>query len=86
MSKGGSFSRGFGEVRKRVSKRSVYTMSCYNCDYFYRDEGDTEELCQNPDVTRYDMVVTEGNIYCSKWSMVKREPSVKSIFKKNKRK
>ena len=47
------FNRGYKEVRDRVSKGSKYTMSCYNCDYFYQDFNDKEEVCQNPNVLKY---------------------------------
>lgn len=67
------FNRGYKEVRDRVSKGSKYTMSCYNCEYFYQDFGDDEEVCQNPGVLKYDMVITPTNIYCNKWKMNKRQ-------------
>jgi hypothetical protein len=79
------FNRGYNEVQKKLQKGSKYTMSCYNCDYFYQASGDKEEVCQNNDVLKYDMVLTNNNIYCSKWKMSYREiknPSVKGLFKK----
>lgn len=69
------FSRGYKEVRDRVSKGSKYTMSCYNCDYFYQDFNDKEEVCQNPNVLKYDMVITSTSIYCNHWKMNKRKGS-----------
>lgn len=74
------FSRGYKDVRERVSKCSKYTMSCYNCEYFYQDFNDEEEVCQNPNVLKYDMVVTTTNIYCNHWKMNKRVGS--TTFKK----
>jgi len=84
VSKGKSslFSKGYTEVRRRVEKGSRFTMSCYNCDYYYQAVGDQEEVCQNPDVLKYDMVITETSIYCNKWKMCRRTQSVKSMFKK----
>ena len=79
------FNRGFGTVRQRVEKGSKYTMSCYNCDYYYQSVGDKEEVCQNPSVLKYDMVITETSIYCTQWSLSKRKPedkSVKGLFKR----
>ena len=67
------FSRGYDSVRERVSKGSKYTMSCYNCEYFYQEFGDSEEMCQNPNVVKFDMVVTSTNIYCNRWKMCKRK-------------
>lgn len=63
------FNRGFKPVRERVKKGSKYTMSCYNCEYFYQDAGDTQEMCQNQNVLKYDMVVTSSNIYCNRWKL-----------------
>lgn len=88
-----SFGRGYAELNTRLEKRSRFTMSCYNCDYFYQTAEDEEEVCQNPNVLQYDMVVSENNIYCNLWTNCKdkqdqklrREqavPTVKSIFKK----
>ena len=81
------FNRGFGEVRQRVEKGSKYTMSCFNCEYYYQAVGDKTEVCQNPEVLKYDMVVTETSIYCTKWELAKRAnnsptKSVKGLFKK----
>lgn len=76
------FTRGYGEVRQKVEKGSRFTMSCYNCDHFYQAVGDKEEVCQNPDVLKYDMVITETSIYCNRWELTKRKQSVKSMFKK----
>ena len=81
------FNRGFREVRQRVEKGSKYTMSCFNCEHYYQAVGDKTEVCQNPEVLKYDMVVTETSIYCTKWELVKRAnnsptKSVKGLFKK----
>lgn len=74
------FTRGYDLVREKLSKGSKYTMSCYNCEYFYQDFGDKEEVCQNPNVLKYDMVVTATNIYCSRWKLNKRSDA--TTFKK----
>lgn len=81
------FNRGFSEVRQRVEKGSRFTMSCFNCDYYYQAVGDRTEVCQNPNVLKYDMVVSETSIYCTKWELAKRAnnnpaKSVKGLFKK----
>lgn len=76
------FTRGYDDVRRRVEKGSRFTMSCYNCDYFYQASGDKEEVCQNPDVLKYDMVITETSIYCNRWKISRRTQSVKGLFKK----
>lgn len=61
------FSKGYGAVREQTNRCAVYLKSCESCDFFSQEDGDTEELCQNPNVTRYDMSVTETNICCSLW-------------------
>ena len=76
------FTKGYSEVRHKVEKGSRFTMSCYNCEHFYQASGDKEEVCQNPDVLKYDMVITETSIYCNRWELVKRKQSVKNMFKK----
>lgn len=81
------FNRGYREVRQRVEKGSKYTMSCYNCEHYYQAVGDKTEVCQNPEVLKYDMVVTETSIYCTKWKLAERASttptkSVKGLFKK----
>ena len=73
------FTKGFKNVRDRVRKGSKYTMSCYNCEYYYQAEGDTEEVCQNPSVLKYDMVITQNSIYCNYWKLCKRNRSKKGV-------
>lgn len=70
-----NFTKGYKTVRDRISNGSKYTMSCYNCNYFYQDFDDTEEVCQNPEVLKYDMVVTPTNIYCNRWRITNRKES-----------
>lgn len=76
------FSRGYSDVRKRIEKNPHYTMSCYNCEYYYKTARDKTEVCQNKDVLKYDLVVTDTSIYCSKWKLTVRRNSVRSLFKK----
>ena len=64
------FSRGYKEVREKVAKGSKYIMSCFNCAYYYQDYSDKEEMCQNPNVLKYDMVYTATSIYCTQWKPV----------------
>lgn len=87
------FKRGYRELNERLERRSRYTMSCYNCNYFYKTDEDEEEVCQNPRVLKYDMVVTDNNIFCNLWERSgksveqkpEKPPSVKSIFKRRNR-
>ncbi len=62
------FTRGYKESRERLARNSQYTRSCFNCVYYYQASGDKEEMCQNQEVLQYDMVVTDNNVYCVKWS------------------
>ena len=78
------FTRGYQESRERLAKNSYYSRSCFNCASYYQASGDKEEVCQNPDVLQYDMVVTENNVYCLKWqpsSVNKTEQQ--SLFRKS---
>ena len=75
------FTRGYDECRERLAKNSYYSRSCFNCDYYYQASGDKEEVCQNPDVLQYDMVVTENNVYCLKWKQGSGKKE-QSIFKR----
>ena len=61
------FTRGYNESRERLAKNSYYTRSCFNCDYYFQASGDKEEVCQNPNVLQFDMVVTDNNVYCIHW-------------------
>ena len=78
------FSRGYHISREKLAKNSYYSRSCFNCDCYYQASGDREEMCQNPDVLEYDMVVSDNNVYCLKWrpsSVNKTEQQ--SLFKKS---
>ena len=63
------FGRGYGEFREK-GKYNKYTMSCENCDSYYQDVGDDEELCQDPNVLEYDIVHNERSTYCLHWKPV----------------
>ncbi len=76
------FHVGYNEVREKVGNK--YTMSCFNCEHYYQAYGDSTEMCQNPDVIKFDIIVTDTGIYCTHWEISKREPkelSVKRLFK-----
>lgn len=75
------FSRGYGDVRKRVDNAKV--RNCFNCRYFYQAKGDEEELCQNEEVFKFDMIYTDFGVCCSRWEMIPRtDVNAKSVFKK----
>lgn len=81
--------RGFSEVHSKISKNSKFMRSCYNCEYYYQAVGDDDECCQNSNVTRYDISVTDNNICCSYWkpfeTRVQRGPkTVKELFMQRK--
>lgn len=77
------FTRGYQESRERLSKNPYYSRSCFNCAYYYQASGDKEEVCQNPDVLEFDMVVAENNIYCLKWRpSSSNKTEQQSLFKK----
>lgn len=61
------FTRGYDDQRERMKKNSTFTRSCFNCEFYGQCEGDTEEVCQNPNVLKYDMVSDGNNIYCLYW-------------------
>lgn len=67
------FSRGYDKCRVKVEKSAKYTRSCFNCAYYYQEHGDKEEMCQNPSVLEYDMVVEENQIYCVHWKPAYKE-------------
>lgn len=78
------FTRGYQESRERLAKNSYYSRSCFNCADYFQASGDKEEVCQNPNVLQYDMVVTDNNVYCLQWrpsSTNKTEQQ--SLFKKS---
>lgn len=64
------FEKGFDKSRKRARKGLKYIRSCFNCDYYYKAVGDKEEVCQNPNVSEYDLVVDNNNISCTYWAQI----------------
>lgn len=78
------FTRGYKESRERLAKNSYYTRSCFNCDYYFQASGDKEEVCQNPNVLQFDMVVTDNNVYCIHWMpSTANKTEQQSLFKKS---
>ena len=75
------FSKGYSEPRQRMRKSCGYTMSCFNCKYYYQSVGDKEETCQNNSVLEYDMIVDGHRVYCTHWEMCDRNDD--SLFKKS---
>lgn len=61
------FTQGYSSIRKKMKKRSRWVMDCRSCRFFEQQEGDKYEVCQNRSVTKYDMVHTETNCYCTYW-------------------
>ena len=76
------FVRGYAPVRRILERGSKYTRSCYNCEYFYQAPGDDTEVCQNEQVLKFDMVITESSIYCHMWRLNARRTDAKSLFRK----
>lgn len=87
MKKKPVFTRGYKECRERLSSNPYYTRSCFNCAHYYQAVGDKEEVCQNPDVLQYDMVVDGNNIYCLKWAQSSvNKTDQQRLFKKGRNK
>lgn len=70
-------------------------MDCRSCRFFEQQEGDKYEVCQNRNVTKYDMVHTDVNCYCTFWqpegekkeeSRMSMEDYIEQKFGKNLRK
>lgn len=76
------FTHGYNECRERVSKTVKYSRSCFNCASYYKDFGDDEEVCQNPEVTKFDIVVDGNNIYCTYWKPSSSPETQHSMFKR----
>jgi hypothetical protein len=74
------FTRGYKESREKVLKSAKFTRSCFNCDYYYKTMSDKEEVCQNSNVTQFDLVTEENNIFCCYWRQSSRQ-SEDSLFK-----
>lgn len=75
------FNRGYKESREKVKKSAKFTRSCFNCDFYFKTMSDKEEVCQNLNVTQFDLVTDENNIYCCYWRQSERKSSEDSLFK-----
>ena len=75
------FKRGYEHNRERVLKSVKFNRSCLNCNYFFQAVGDKSECCQNRNVSKYDMTVTENNAYCIYWTPIKDKNT--TLFKKS---
>lgn len=82
MNKDKVLNRGFSSVIEEVCKKSRFLKSCTCCDYFYAAENEEEELCQNPNVTHYDIVVTDNDSHCAFWSLYSNDYTPKGSKKK----
>lgn len=76
-----NFSKGYKDSREKVKRSAKFTRSCFNCDYFYKTMSDKEEVCQNPNVTQFDLVTEENNIFCCYWIQSERKEDSNSLFK-----
>lgn len=76
-----NFSKGYKDSREKVKRSAKFTRSCFNCDYFYKTMSDKEEVCQNPNVTQFDLVTEENNIFCCYWRQSERKEDSNSLFK-----
>lgn len=61
------FTRGYSELTNTLKKKAKWIRHCNNCHFFYKDKGDTEELCQNESVLPYDVVIEGTTIFCHYW-------------------
>jgi hypothetical protein len=82
------FNIGYGKVTEKTLSNK-YMRSCFNCKYYYRAIGDSTELCQNNNVLKYDMIVSDNNIYCTQWDIEKSSiedvVTAKQLFKKSRK-
>ena len=76
-----NFSKGYKDSREKIKRSAKFTRSCFNCDYFYKTMSDKEEVCQNPNVTQFDLVTEENNIFCCYWRQSERKEDSNSLFK-----
>lgn len=77
------FEKGY-RVAKEVAQNSPkYFRTCFNCQYFFKTDKDSEEVCQNDKVLRYDMIMTDTAIYCNRWKLHGSTVlTAKDLFKK----
>lgn len=62
-----NFTKGYDDIKSKTKRAFRFMRMCDNCKYYYKDEGDEEELCQNPNVLKYDIVIDDNRTYCSYW-------------------
>ncbi len=75
------FSRGYNEVREKLKNSPAFLMSCFNCAFYFSEDGEEkEECCQNKEVLKYDMIVNGHSVYCHFWkpSHIKKLPHKKT--------
>ncbi len=75
------YSRGYKIEREKMKKGSKYSISCFNCDYYYKTMEDDREVCQNNEVQSYDMVTDNNRVYCTYWKPNKTKED--SLFNKS---
>ena len=75
------YSRGYDTARERARQHAKVICSCFNCDYYYQGKYDTSEVCQNPEVLEYDMVVEENRIYCIQWQPTQKKRKTEQVKK-----
>lgn len=80
------FTRGYKECREKINNSAHFTMSCFNCAYYYQAKGDSDEVCQNTSVLKYDMVVEKNRVYCLKWKLSSSKTEQQTMFKKSRAK
>jgi hypothetical protein len=75
--------RGFDGIRKRAAEIGNYIADCNLCTSYYSDKIGEPEYCHNKNVTKFDIVNTEGGrTYCTLW---KPELQEKEKTKRRKR-
>lgn len=67
--RGSKYTRGYEPFHESYFNLRVRPLiiNCFSCKYFYQSEEDEKELCQNPEVLMYDMVLDGNRIYCNFW-------------------
>ena len=75
------YSRGYDTARDRARQHAKIICTCFNCDYYYQGKYDTLEVCQNPEVLQYDMVVEGNRIYCIQWQPTQEKRKTEQVKK-----
>jgi len=63
----GKVKRGFKPLRKQMREKGKYVAHCNSCKDYYQGKGDSEETCQNPCVSEFDMNYEPTRTYCTFW-------------------